>query len=160
MKTCFKCNETKPLSEFYRHPKMADGHLNKCKKCAKRDALRHREDNIDAVRAYDRNRGMLPHRVEARKTYQQTEAGKVAVSRAHRNYISKHPKRRAAQVVVGNAVRDGRLIPWPTCALPDCEAKPEAHHPDYDRPLQVEWLCRVHHRQAHALFRRLMEQTP
>lgn len=38
MKPCIKCGETKPLDQFHKHPKMKDGHLNKCAVCAAKDA--------------------------------------------------------------------------------------------------------------------------
>lgn len=34
-KICFACGKEKQLSEFYAHPRMKDGHLNKCKECVR-----------------------------------------------------------------------------------------------------------------------------
>lgn len=138
-KTCFKCGEKKPLSEFYRHDRMADGHLNKCKDCAKRDVRHHRIDNPDAVRAYDNARSKLPHRVAMRK-------------RAFEEYAQNSPEKRAAHRAVSNAIRDGKLSKKP-CAFCGADDGLEAHHHDYAKPLDVTWLCRPCHRRFHALER-------
>ena len=152
-KQCFKCGETRPLTEFYPHPQMADGHLNKCKFCCQQYSLDHRRERIEYYRAYDRARAMEPHRVSARQAYMQTDRGRRAHGRATKKYDDLSPKRKHAGQKVNNAIRDGKLTPWPVCALPECNRKPQAHHPDYDSPLDVVWLCHAHHKQAHALAR-------
>jgi hypothetical protein len=128
----------KPLEGFYKHARMADGHLNKCKACTKSDVAMHRQANLEHIRQYDRMRAIQPHRIALRE-------------RVFLEWKQKHPERRAAQTVLGNAVRAGRIIPWPVCEMPDCNQKPEAHHPHYESPLLVTWLCRAHHMQAHAI---------
>lgn len=140
LKTCFKCRVGKPLSAFYKHGAMADGHLNKCIDCAKKDVAIHRLANVDHIRAYDRRRASMPHRLE--KNRQVGAAWRAA-----------NPKRRQAQVALSNAVRDGRIERLP-CFV--CGESAEAHHPDYDAPLDVVWLCSPHHKQAHALARKCL----
>jgi len=146
MKTCFKCGVPKELDEFYKHPQMADGHLGKCIECAKADVLRHRELNLAAVQAYDRERGKLPHRLANVRAYH--KAHPATIAKAHRRYEEKYPERYAAKNTVSNAIRDGRLVKQP------CEVcgskKTEAHHDDYTKPLEVRWLCNQHHKTADA----------
>lgn len=138
-KKCFKCEETKPLAEFYRHSMMADGHLNKCKDCTKKDVRKHRLDNPERVRSYDRARANLPHRKALRR----------------KNYDKEwevHPDRMRARNALSNAVRAGRVARTP-CAFCGADDQLEAHHHDYTKPLDVTWLCKPCHRRFHALER-------
>lgn len=134
-KRCFKCLYEKPLGAFYKHAMMGDGRLNKCIECTKRDVAEHRQNNLEAVRAYDRMRASQPHRMALRASIVE-------------RYKTQFPNRIKATNAVNNAVRDGKLKKQP-CWV--CGSKAVAHHPDYSRPLDVVWLCHPHHRQTHAL---------
>ena len=109
---------------------MKDGHLNKCKDCSRADSTRHRNENIDKIRAYDRSRG----------------------NRQDEKYLkewrSKYPKKYKAHNIVNNNIRSGNLHKEP-CEICGSE-KTVAHHDDYSKPLNVRWLCQPHHKQWHA----------
>ena len=63
-----------------------------------------------------------------------------------------HPKARWAHIALASALRRGLIErgPCEVCGKPETDG----HHPDYDRPMFVRWLCRLHHRQLHARERR------
>jgi len=130
MKECFKCHRALPLGDFYKHKQMADGHLNKCKDCTKKDSTNHRNNNIDAIRAYDRERG----------------------NRQPDGYLSEYrdrfPQKYKAVTMVNNAVSGGKLFREP-CEDCGTEKDVHAHHDDYLKPLNVRWLCAAHHTHWH-----------
>lgn len=149
MKVCFKCGAEKPLSEFYKHSKMADGHLNKCKCCCKSDVKKNREEKEEYYKDYEKSRSKLPHRVEARREYLKTEAGAKNSQKAKDAYIKRNPKIRAAHTAVSNAVRDGKLTRASYCDNCRENLFTEAHHCDYNKPLEVVWLCERCHKDWH-----------
>ena len=131
-----KCNKEKPLSEFYKHPQMKDGHLNKCKTCAKEDATTNRNNNIEKVREYDRKRGKLPHRLKLN----------TKITKDMRNRL---PHVYKAHTALNNAVRDGKIIKPLLCSVCNKEKKLHGHHDDYSKPLDVEWVCTICYKAFH-----------
>ncbi len=131
-KKCFKCEAELPIVNFYKHPMMADGHLGKCKACARYDVRQNRKAKADYYREYDRQRSKEPERIKA-------------ISASAR----KDPVKYRARIALQNAVARGKVIRRP------CEqcgnTRTDAHHPDYTKPLEVVWLCRKHHMDVHRM---------
>ena len=137
-KECFKCKTVKPLSDFYKHNRMADGHVNKCKECNKNDVTANRNKNLEKIRAYDRERGKNPERIKAA-----TEIVKA--------WRAQDERRNRAHLSVSRAIRNGSLLRLPCIRCG--EKKSVAHHEDYDKPLEVMWLCQPCHKQRHKELR-------
>lgn len=147
-KVCFKCGINKPLSEFYKHPQMADGHLGKCKDCAKKDTLENRQLRGEFYKAYDRVRSYSENRKEQRREYQSRAAVKERQKLRRKEWEGRNKEKKAANTAVGNAVRDGRLFKQP-CFICGAIDDIKAHHYNYDTPLEVTWLCTKHHGEVH-----------
>lgn len=56
--------------------------------------------------------------------------------------------------IVHEALRKGELVKPTSCSwCGDTEQPIHAHHPDYNRPLMVVWICRPCHQQHHETYR-------
>ena len=135
-KECFKCHRMLLLSEFYKHPQMADGHLNKCKECTKLDTFNDRHFNrTEKIRAYDKKRS---------KTAKRT----ALHHKVNKEYKNRHPGRRIVNNQLVRAVKAGKVIKPDVCQI--CRSpNPVSHHHDYNKPFDVLWVCNSCHRKIH-----------
>ena len=147
-KECFVCKKSKSLTEFYRHPTMADEFLNKCKNCSNKYNREHYKKNIEYYRAYDRKRNSLFYRKEQRKLYKQTEQGKIVQKKANLKWAINNPQKCKAVKAVNNALHDKRLFKEP-CKECGTIKDIQGHHENYELPLVVVWLCRTCHLKLH-----------
>lgn len=150
-KSCFKCGKCKPLTEFYKHPQMADGHLGKCKSCARRDTsnrIKHlMQTDLEWIeREAQRCRD---------KAMRKRDAGWIgpAAKEAKKAWNRRNRVKKRAHVQVKRAIESGKLTREPCCICGD--PKTEGHHDDYSKPLYVRWLCKKHHDEVHRELNRL-----
>jgi hypothetical protein len=67
---------------------------------------------------------------------------RVATRSRERNPLKHHARR-----TLNNALASGKVTRPDYCQICGTECIPEAHHPDYNQPLEVFWLCRLCHRE-------------
>lgn len=132
-KVCFRCGVEKEIEEYYKHDKMADGHFNKCKECAKQDERNRRILNPERLMEYEYKRNRSTKRKKQLSEYQA-------------KWRQKNRDKYVAHYTVKNAIRDGRLIKKEECEICGACNNIEGHHYDYKYPLDVIWLCIECHR--------------
>jgi len=169
-KRCSRCGEVKPADEFYRNRHKKYGLTSYCKQCilqAHKKRFKEQGAGIKArIRArrahnpwpfrlrnleyYARNRDRIIRRVKEYRRKNRKE--RLAYQR---RYSAANPHKRKAHrmvrqaLVLGEITREGCEI-CRFLGLPAEKRDAVAHHEDYDRPLEVRWLCRSHHTRLHA----------
>ena len=168
--TCIKCGKRKPVSMFprYKNRKGILLHNHKCKDCT--NAYKH-EHYLNNMQVY-KDRAKKFHEDNhdeyiqyLRKYYRENkeellEKAKIYVS-SHREMSRDRCRRwrnnpanfikNKAHSAVSHALRNGSLLRPTSCSICGRECKPEAHHEDYSKPLDVVWVCKQCHENTHHL---------
>lgn len=128
MKKCSVCGLKKSANDFMVRRASKDGLTAACKECL------HKRDR-------ERYPGEAERRKELRVLYMSGDAGKAAHARAVEKWKRNNAVKRAAHVILGNAIRDGVIDRPEKCGRCSVKCVPHGHHDDYTKPLKVRWLC-------------------
>ena len=132
LKPCVACGEIKSVDEFYKNGACRDA---ECKICIRARSRQYYANHAEAER-------------RRQKTYYREHRTQMLAVRA--DWAKQNIMASRAHSAVYHAIKIGLLTPEP-CRL--CNVTPGlAHHEDYSKPLDVDWLCAKHHNRRHSSY--------
>lgn len=143
---CSMCGEEKPKSEFHKRTCRLRGYQSKCKMCVSQ----YYREKYATDPEHKRKRNNFVNRWRANNPDAWSEIAKRC--RDKHDYQGQYPRvRKRASWRVKEAIRSGRMkrLPCNICG----ERLSHAHHCDYNKPLEVMFLCADHHRGWHRIFK-------
>ena len=87
-------------------------------------------------------------RHKSKKKYMATKKGREMKRRVEKRYRERHRIKVNAKGYIARGVRSGRIKRPSRCSFCGDKRKPQGHHSDYSKPLEVRWLCQPCHRLA------------
>lgn len=130
IKNCSTCNKDLPITDFNINKKAVDGLQSICRAC----------------------------HIEYKASYEQTSVSIATQRFSSLKWNNGNKTKTEAHKQVKAAIRNGNLHRQP---CEQCESlKTEAHHEDYSKPLDVNWLCRKHHRERHQDINEYFRNNP
>lgn len=169
MKKCTKCGEIKNVDDFklilQRGKRVRQARCAKCVAVYKREHYLRNQDKIkERARKWSKDN---PERVkERRRKYYEENKEKLKQKQKEYNSRSEVKERNAkrfreyrkdpeyrmkesARSAVNHAIRDGKLTNPNRCSKCGKDGYSEAHHEDYNKALEVVWLCKQCHEDIH-----------
>lgn len=179
-RVCRKCRRWKPRTEFHKHSRTKDGLQSYCRACIASYGKRWLQDNKEHRKAtqkrwYSNNKETA---LIYSKAWRKANRERLAILRqrwckrnpercrkarqtSYARYSARHPERLRTRRIATKAIRTGRLVPQP-CEWPGCTLTKgtQAHHKDYNKPVEVIWLCLNHHQLLHSLGLKVPPKRP
>lgn len=177
LKICARCKLEKEETGFTKSSNRKDGLSVYCKICKSLEAKKYnkenrekcaeklriwREKNPEKSKEYsktdrEKNRELIIARrrtpesrkkiYEIVKKWQSKNIERVRENR--RDWKRKNRDQENAKSQIAKALRKGKMLRPDMCENCKIKCKPEGHHFDYSKPLEVQWLCFVCHKQIH-----------
>jgi hypothetical protein len=150
MKTCTNCAEEKSSLEFYRDSSRKDGRNGTCKICSNAYSKKYCENNPKKV-AKIKKKWRKNNLEKSRKNNREYNArNPKSASAASKRYAEANPEKAKIHRIVKKAIENGILIRPDVCEI--CETRHNrihGHHEDYNKPLEVIWMCPICHSARH-----------
>lgn len=145
---CNICKTDKPEPDFFPSVK------RKCKDCFNayaREWYKRFPEKAKAIAAQKRETYRERIRVSS-KRYYDTHGKKRSPNYIEVNkcWVAAHKKERNASARLRYAIRSGRVLRPGRCDACNTNCTPHGHHFDYNRALEVIWLCASCHRDNHS----------
>ena len=147
---CRKCgtalNIATNWSEHRKHK--CDYICDNCLKiCKQQHYSKHKKEyKVKHRDYYVQNKDSVKHKV---KKYQQSVSGKKVLKKCVLKYRKANQNKLNARCQLNRAVVNGVVSRPDICEVCKQRKKIEAHHPDYNKPLEVVWVCRSCHNELY-----------
>jgi translation elongation factor EF-G len=171
MKTCIKCDESKDLDLFprYKNRRKEWSYTNVCKVCTKlyykdkhyeankddylERSRKQKEENREGYLEYMRNYYAENKEELREKSKEYRSSNREKSNERYKKYSATEEGtiKNKARKKIKTALRNGSMVRPNVCESCGKELFVEAHHEDYSKPLDVNWLCKSCHWEHHKL---------
>jgi len=152
MVTCVKCRKEKERDFFSLNNKKRNGLQSYCRQCVSENVIKWNRENPARRKELMKRwleKNLHQKRIKDRERQRKRRAQNPGLKTAEfSKYREKYPEKVSAHRKLNYAINSGK-IKRSACEI--CgEARVHAHHDIYQLPLNVRWLCPVHHKHAHS----------
>lgn len=154
-KLCTKCKVEKPLTSFKRF-RLKNGWTRRgsCRDCNNTETRNDYKINGDKYRDYASNYRKInaeKYRANKRKWWY---ANLAKTRKSRRQWKNNNQEKTRSHTAVASALKRGLLKKPLYCEFCGGKSKLEGSHHDYNKPLDVKWLCNYCHRARDSAIRR------